>query len=248
MAKQSGLGDNFYVGGYNLSGDTASVDEVGGGPALLDVTGIDRSAYERIGGVRDGRMEWTSHFNPATGRQHEILKTLPTTDTQCMYFRGTTLGNPAAAMVAKQLNYDWTRADDGKVTMKVRAESNGYGVEWGRSLTAGLRTDTAATNGASIDTTASAAFGGQAYLQVTAFTGTDVTVKIQDSADDAAFADVASLAFTQTTAAPTFQRISISNTATIRRYVRAVTVTTGGVTSVTFAVVLVKNATAGIQF
>lgn len=165
-----------------------------------------------------------------------------------MYFRGTTLGNPAAALIAKQLNYDWTRADDGKLSLKVRAEANAYGLEWGRSLTAGLRTDTAATNGASIDTTASASFGGQAYLQVTAFTGTDVTVKIQDSADDSSWLDVASFAFTQVTSGPTTERIALSNTATIRRYVRAVTVTTGGVTSVTFAVVLVKNETAGIVF
>jgi hypothetical protein len=250
LAKQSGLGDNFYVGGYDLSNDTASLDEIGGGPALIDVTGIDKSAYERIGGLRDGRIEWTSYFNDGDGTNgtHNRLSTLPTTDRQLMYFRGTTLGNPAAALVAKQLNYDGTRDADGKFTFKVRAEANGYGIEWGRSLTAGKRTDTAATNGASIDTTASASFGGQAYLQVFAFSGTDVTIKIQDSADDVSFSDVASFAFTQVTSAPFVERIALSNTATIRRYVRAITVTTGGVTSVQFAVVLVKNETAGQVF
>lgn len=250
MAKQSGLGDNFYVGGYDLSGDTASLDEVGGGPALIDVTGINKSAFERIGGLRDGRIEWTSHFNVGTGANgtHNRLAALPTADRHLMYFRGTTLGGPAAALVAKQLNYDITRDADGKLTAKTRAEANGYGIEWGNSLTAGIRTDTAATNGTGIDTLASAAFGGQAYLQVFAFTGTDVTVKIQDSADNVTFADVAGFAFTQVTSAPFVERIALSNTATIRRYVRASTVTTGGVTSVQFAVVLVKNETAGITF
>jgi hypothetical protein len=257
LAKQSGLGDNFYVGGYDLSGDTAALDEIGGGPAVIDVTGINKSAYERIGGLRDGRIEWTSHFNPETAaddpgitadHQHVALSSLPMTDRQLMYFRGTTLGNPAAAMVGKQLNYDWTRGDDGKLTMKIRAESNGYGIEWGRSLTAGIRTDTAATNGTGIDTTASADFGAQAYLQVFDFSGTDVTVKIQDSADNATYADVAGFSFTQVTAGPTVERIATSNTATIRRYVRAVTVTTGGVTSVRFAVVVVKNEIAGQVF
>ena len=246
--KQSGLGDNFYLGGNDLSGDTASLDEIGGGPALIDVTGINKSAFERIGGLRDGRIEWTSHFNPTAFFEHDVLSTLPTTDRHIMYFRGTTLGNPAACLVGKQLNYDMTRADDGKITLKIRAESNGYGIEWGRSLTAGQRTDTAATNGASIDTTASASFGGQAYLQVFDFTGTDVTIKIQDSADDVSFADVASFAFTQVTAPPFSERIALSNTATIRRYVRAVTVTTGGFTSAEFSVVVVKNETAGIVF
>ena len=81
-----------------------------------------------------------------------------------------------------------------------------------------------------------------------AFDGTDVTVKIQDSADNATFADVAGLGFTQITSAPFVERISVANTTTIRRYVRAVTVTTGGVTSVSFAVVFVKNEIAGQAF
>lgn len=252
MAKTSGLGDNFYVGGYDLSGDTASLDEVGGGPALIDVTGINQSAYQRIGGVRDGRIEWTSHWNPdtvgVTFTEHTALAGLPTTDVNLMYFRGTTLGDPAAAMVAKQINYDPTRADDGKMTFKVQAQANGYGLEWGRNLTAGIRTDTAATLGTSIDTAASADFGGQAYLQIFAFSGTDVTMKIQDSADNSSFADVTSFAFTQATTGRQGQRISISNTSTIRRYVRVSTVTTGGFTSCAFAVVVVKNDTAGIVF
>lgn len=246
MAKSSGLGDNFYVGGYDLSGDTASLDEIGGGPAIIDVTGIDKSAFERIGGIRDGRIEWTSHFNDATGQQHLALRGLPTADVQLMYFRGTTLGNPVASLVGKQLNYDFTRADDGKLTSKIRAEANGFGIEWGQSLTAGKRTDTAATNGTSIDTTASLAFGAQAYLQVFSLTGTNVIVTIEDSADNVTFAAVTGLAFTSVTAAPASERLATSNTATIRRYIRAVT--TGTFTSATFAVMIVKNEIAGQQF
>ena len=247
MAKQSGLGDNFYVSGFNLSGDTASLNEIGGGPALIDVTGIDKSAFERIGGLRDGRIEWTSHFNDATDKQHLALRSLPTTDRQLMYFRGTTLGNPVAALVGKQLNYDFTRADDGKLTAAVRAEANGFGIEWGQSLTAGVRTDTTATNGTSIDTTASLSFGAQAYLQVfTPLTGTNVIVTIEDSADNVTFAAVAGLAFTSVTAAPAEERLATSNTATIRRYIRAVT--TGTFTSASFAVCIVKNEIAGQVF
>lgn len=246
IAKSSGLGDNFYLGGYDLSGDTASLGEIGGGPALIDVTGIDKSAYERIGGLRDGRVEWVSHFNPAANQQHAALKTLPTTDRQIMYFRGTTLGNPAACMIAKQLNYDPTRDNDAKMTIAVRAEANGFGLEWGRSLTAGKRTDTTATNGTSIDTTASAAFGAQAYLQVFALTGTNVVVTIEDSADNVSFATVTGLSFTSVTAAPATERLATSNTATVRRYIRAVT--TGTFTSATFVVVINKNEIAGQVF
>lgn len=242
--KQSGLGDNFYVGGKNLSGDTASLDEVGGGPALIEVTGIDKSAYERIGGLRDGRIEWTSYFNDGTDGTdgtHNFLSTLPTTDRQCMYFRGTTLGGPVAACVGKQLNYDMTRADDGKLTLKVHVDANGYGLEWGNSLTAGIRTDSEATDGDSIDTGASASFGAQAYLQVFSFTGTDATITIEDSADDSTFAAVTNLAFTEVTSAPFVERIATAADATIKRYIRVSTSTTDGFTDLQFAVMIVKN-------
>jgi len=250
VAKTSGLGDALLIAGFDASGDIQQLGSIGGGPALLNVTGIDKSAYERIGGLRSGQFEMTTFFNhvAVTGATHEKLSTLPRTDVIMTYGRGTTLGDPAASLVGKQANYDPTRGDDGMLTFGVSAQSNGYGIEWGRQLTAGVRTDTAATLGTGIDTTASASFGGQAYLHVTAFSGTDVTVKIQDSADNVTFADVASFAFTQVTAAPASERIALANTATIRRYVRAVTVTTGGFASVSFAVNMIKNDIAGQVF
>jgi hypothetical protein len=250
MSKSSGLGDNLYIQGFDASGDIQQLQQIGGGPALLDVTGINKSAYERIGGLRDGRLEMTTFFNhvqAGTGT-HEKLSALPRTDVILTYCRGTVLGNPAASLVGKQANYDPTRGNDGSITFAVSAQANGYGIEWGQQLTAGIRTDTAATTGTSIDTAVSASFGAQAYLQVFSFTGTDATVKIQDSADNVTFADVAGMAFTQTTSAPGAQRIATSNTATIRRYVRATTVTTGGFTSLSFAVNFKKNQVAGVVF
>lgn len=246
MAKQNGLGDNFYVGPYDLSGDISALGTVGGSVGTLDKTGINKFGYERIGGLRTGTMEFTSHFNDAAGQEHVAFSALPYTDVILSYFRGTTLGNPVASMTAKQINYDASRGDDGDLTFAVSAQSNGFGLEWGRSLTAGMRTDTEATNGTSIDTTASASFGGQAYLHVTAFTGTDVTIKIQDSADNSSFTDVTSFTFGSITGV-TSSRIALGSTDTIRRYVRVVTTTTGGFTSVTFAVNLIKN-TAITQF
>lgn len=256
MTKSTGLGDNFYYHGRNLSGDVGSLGTIGGGPALLETTAIDKSAMERLGGIRSGTVEFSSFFDDSTTSgsegEHEILKQLPTNDRILCYFRGTTLGNPAAALTSKQVNYDFTRGADGSLTVAVQATSNAYGIEWGRSLTAGVRTDTGATaasSSTSIDTTASASFGGQAYLQVFGpFTGTDATVKIQDSADNSSFSDVASFAFTQITAARSAERIALSNTATIRRYVSVATTTSAGFTALSFAVVLIKNEIAGQVF
>lgn len=246
--KTSGLGDNLYVGGYNLSGDIGAIDSISSPRGALDVTGIDKSAMERLLSTKDGEISFTSFFNVDTAQEHPVLSALPTTDIGILYTRGTTLGNPSAAMIGKQIGYDPTRGSDGSFTFKVQALANGYGLEWGKLLTAGVRTDTAATNGASLDGGASSAFGLQAYLQVFGFTGTDVTIKLQDSADDASWADLTAGAFTTVTAGRQTQRLATANNATVRRYLRAVTTTSGGFTSAAFAVTVVRNPIAAVVF
>jgi hypothetical protein len=249
MTKTAGMGDNFYVGGYDLSGLTAALSNIHGGPSnTQNSTDITQSANARLGLERDGGMGWTSFWDP-TGAAHVLLSALPVTDNIAMYCRGTTLGNPAACCNSKLIGYDPTRGQDGSLTLAVQAQANGFGLEWGVQLTAGKRTDTAATNGSSIDDAAATAFGAQAYLQVFSFAGTDATVKIQDSADNSSFADVSGLTFTQVTSnTPASPRRAITNTSTLRRYVRAVTVTTGGFTSLVFAVAYTRNTLAGVVF
>lgn len=168
MAKQSGLGDNLYVGGFNLSGDVGSLSSIHGGPKPLVVTGIDKLAFERIGGIRDGGLEFSSWFNPAAGQAHPVLSALPTADVPAMYCRGTVLGNPTACCIGKQINYDPKRGADASLTIDTQIQANGFGLEWGVLLTAGQRTDTTATSPATgLDqTVVSTAFGWQAYLQV----------------------------------------------------------------------------------
>jgi hypothetical protein len=245
VAKQSGLGDRCFVDGFDLSGDIGSLSAVHGGPAVLDVTGIDKSAYERIGGIRDGGLSFSAFMNDSAGQAHPRLKTLPRTDVLITYLRGTGIGSPAASLVAKQINYDGNRDSSGALTYTVEATSNAYGLEWGLQLTNGIRTDTTATNGTGLDTLASASFGMQAYLQVFAVTGTSVTVAIEDSADNATFLPVSGATFV---AASTTggQRIALANTANVRRYVRAVT--TGTFTNAQFCVQVVKNEIAGQVF
>jgi len=240
MTKASGLGANFYIDGYNLSGDIGSLSRIGGGVVgTQDVTGIDKSAFERLGLLRDGSMEFTAYFNVAASQAHPVLSTLPTTDRNISYIHGTTLGNPMASMVAKQINYDPTRNQDGSLTLGISALANGYGLEWGQSLTAGIRTDTTDTNGTSIDQAAATTFGGQAWLHVTALTGNDVTIAIEDSANNTDFVAVSNFAFTQVTAAPASERLAKADGTTLRRYVRVVT--TGDFSSVSFAVQVTKN-------
>lgn len=246
MPKESGLGDRLFVAGYNLSGDIGSLGRIGGGlTGTQETTGIDKSAYERVGLARDGSLEYVAFFNPDPNRAHSRLSLLPTADQVLTYCRGTSLGAPAASLVGKQINYDPTRGADGSLTIAVQALANGYGIDWGRLLTAGVRTDTGATNGSSVDFgTGSTNFGLQAFLHVISFAGTDATIKIQESSDNGgadAWADVAGGAFITVTSGPTSQRIETGRTQTVERYLRVVTTTSGGFSSLSFLVAVTRN-------
>lgn len=242
MAKQSGLGDYCLVDGYDFSGDIGSLSRIGGGPALGEVTGITKGAPERLGLLRDGGIDFAAWFNPSTGQEHKVLSTLPTADRQVTYCRGLGIGNQAASLIGKQISYDATRAADGSLVLAVSTQSNGYGIEWGEQLTAGKRTDTTATNGAVLDFgSTSTLFGWQAYAHLIAFTGTNITLTIQDSADNATFATLTGGAFAAFTGIGA-QRIEGGRTATVRRYLRVAS--SGTFTSATFLVNFVRNQSA----
>ncbi|MEU8362321.1 hypothetical protein AB0C27_40515 [Nonomuraea sp. NPDC048882] len=247
MAKQGGMGDGLLVAGYDLSGDIGSLGRIGGGPAALDMTAINVEAMERIGGLRDGSFEFSSFFNPAVNRAHPVLSALPTADVIQTYLRGTGAGRPAACLVAKQANYDGSRGTDGSFSFSVQALANGFGTEWGVQLTDGIATHTEADESASLDGGTSSAHGLQAWLHVLAFTGDDVTIKLQESSDDGgsdAWADVTGGSFTQITAGPASERIQTGRSLTVERYLRVATTTSAGFSDLDFLVVVTRNLTA----
>ena len=185
MAKQTGLACALYTGGYDVGGDTQSF-VIHGGPAAIDTTDITQSAFDRLGGLRTAEMNWVSYFDTAAGASHAALSPLPTADViSTALISPIAIGCPAVSQVSKQLSYDGTRANAGEFTFAVPEQSDGYGQEWGVALTAGEAHRHRATNGTSYDFgAASASLGAQAYLQVFSFSGTDVTVGIEDSANN----------------------------------------------------------------
>lgn len=229
MAKGSGLGDQLYVGGYDVGGSINSLQRIAGGNTPIGMTDITQSAEARAGGQRDGGFGITSYFDPAAGATHERFSALPTGDVIATYAHGSSIGGHSASCVGKQIDYAGNRAQDGSFLQTVDVLANKYGLEWGRQLTAGKRTDTAAANGASLDlaSVSPGAFGAHLYVQLFAFTGTSVTLKVQQSSDDGAgdaFADVAGLttaALTDITAV----RIAVTELG-VERYVRLVSVGT----------------------
>lgn len=255
MAKSSGMGHRLLIDGYDPSADISAVNSLSTPMTTQNTTGIDKSAMERIGLLHDGQMEIGHYWNPSNAGTadaiHQVLRGLPYTDRVLTYVTGSPLGSHAASLVSKQVNYDWTRGTDGSMTGTTSAQANGYGLAWGVTLTTGTgskQTQGAAGNGTGLDlgsTPVSYSFGWSAFLHVTAFTGTSITIKIQDSADNATFADLAGATFTAVTAAGQVgQRIGTASgsTATVRRYVRFVS--TGTFSNATFLVNFIRNEAA----
>lgn len=238
MSKSSGLGDNFYCGGYDLSGDVASIDQTSGGPAVLDVTPIKAYANSVIGGIRQASVGFTTFWDASAGQEHVALSALPYTDTIATYFRGTGLGSPALSIRGKQIDYAPTRDNSGNLTMKTSITGDAYGMEWGIQLTNGLRTDTGVVTGAAYDTGQSWSNGCQAYLQIVAVTGGDVDITINQCATSGGSYD-GLIDFGDTSSIGAFRQ---SYTGNIAEFLEVTT--SGGFSSCTFAVMIVLNKVA----
>lgn len=218
MAKRSGIGQYIYVGGYDLSGDVGTINSVSAPRSTLGVTGISSSVLERVMAHGNGSLSFTSFFNDAAGQEHVALSALPTTDVVSIYAISGTRGDPAACLVAKQINYDPTRNTDGSLTMLTDMMSNASALEWGKMLTASSETIASAGNLASLDELGAAgptANGGIGYLEIMSLGSGTPTITIQDSADDAAWATL--LTFT-VNSANTAERVTV--TGNVDRYLR----------------------------
>lgn len=239
MGGQSGLGQNLYVGGYNLSSDVGAINDAGGPRPSLPVTALNASGVERLLGLGDGHISFNTWFDDGTNLSHTALSSLPTTDTQALYVAGTAAGDKAAGLVCKQVGYNWSRNNDGSLQGTIECvSSSGNPLEWGEMLTSATDTHTGATNGTSRDDTAQTTGGLRAYLQVFALTGTNVVVTIEESNDNGSGdAWTAKLAFTSVTSVPGKERKT--GTGTVERYLRLAT--SGTFSSAEFAVMTARG-------
>ena len=240
MAKQSGLGDQLFVAGFDIGGDINAISNLSTPRETLPSTGITVSAMERMYGKRDGLAEFTSYWNVATDQVFDALSTLPRTDVHAMYCRGEGIGNEAFCIVGKQIDYNPTHGDDGSLLSSTSIPAAAYGADWSKQLTAGKDTHASAASTTSLDTTASAAFGFQAHLQVFSLGSGEAEIKIEDSANNTDWLDLTDGAFSNVTTRATERIQSSSLTATVRRYLRVTT--SGTFTDLVFAVAINKNA------
>lgn len=240
MTKQSGLGAGFWIDGRDISGDVTQLSRFNTSRVLQELTGIDKLAMERLHGLRDGGMEVESAYNTAAGAAFGAIQDVPPTGQRiAMYVhRNTVLGSPSFAMVCRQAESTANRGNAGEYVWTHTLESDAWGIDWTKTVTAGKRTDTGAAVGTAVDFEAANNFGLQAYLQVFSFTGTDATVKLQmDTADNfPSPTDVTGGGFAVVTAAPQAQRLQTARNFAVERYLRVTTTTSAGFTNLVFAV------------
>jgi hypothetical protein len=99
--------------------------------------------------------------------------------------------------------------------------------------------------GLSSNTGAATSFGVSAYLQVTAFTGTDATITLHSSSDDGAsdaYSAITGGAFTAVTTTGA-QRIQTA-VQSVEQYLRPVVTTTGGFSALSYVVMVKRHPVA----
>ncbi len=119
MAKESGLGWSVL-----------SVDDAAGTARAIrnditnfqfatprgvqDVTGVDKSAYERLLLLADFTITLNGVFNDAAGQSHDVFKTVPSTSVM----RTTTLTVSGQTLAGELIytDYNLTRAQSGELT------------------------------------------------------------------------------------------------------------------------------------
>lgn len=122
MAKESGL-----------AWSVLSVDDAGGTVRAIrnditnfqfatprgvqDVTGVDKSAYERLLLLADFTITLNGVFNDAAGMSHDVFKTVPSTSVA----RTTTLTVSGQTLAGELIytDYPLTRAQSGELTFAV---------------------------------------------------------------------------------------------------------------------------------
>ena len=121
MAKESGLGWTTFSVDNSAGSLKALVNDVTDASwqtprAVQDVTGLDKSAIERLHLLADFSVEMNGVFDDATDHNFDVFKTLANTRTITIVVSGQTLTNECLLT-----DYAVSRSDSGELTWKVPA-------------------------------------------------------------------------------------------------------------------------------
>jgi hypothetical protein len=118
MAKESGLGwttlsvDDAAAAAQDIKNDITNF-EFATPRGVQEVTGIDKSAFERLLLLADFSIQLNGVFNDAVGKSHSVFKTVPSTSVQ----RTVSIGVSGQTLANECLfsDYSLNRAADGSL-------------------------------------------------------------------------------------------------------------------------------------
>jgi hypothetical protein len=118
MAKENGIGMTVSIddsaGAAKAIGNDITNLEIATPKAVQDVTGLDKSAVERLLLLADAAFTPTGVFNDTADRAHAVLKTIPSTSVA----RTVTLAHSGQTLAGEYFGTDYalTRAATGELT------------------------------------------------------------------------------------------------------------------------------------
>jgi hypothetical protein len=178
--------------------------------------GVALPSRSYIAGPGEGSISLQGPWDAVAAGSDVVLDAAIGTDSIITIGVGgyATVGGPALMMQALEAGYQIRSSVNDAVRVTANATANG-GIRTAGVILQDLAVETTTFNGASVNNLASSAFGGVGHLHVTAFSGTSGTLKIQDSTNDSAWADL--ITFSNVTAVGA-QRSVV--TGTVDQYLR----------------------------
>jgi len=235
--------DEFDLSSYFNSVDTSRSTDT------AETTSFGSTSKSYIVGLTDGTLSLSGMFaQDADGSDEELSAILGATTTPIITvnLQAGTIGNRSVLAKAHQTSYAISSpvADIVTVTADFNASTDAtanltYSIQSGVQLTTGASIAFGSLGDlASTDNTASTANGGMANLHVVANTlDAAVTIKVQDSADDATFADLTSFTSVSSGTKAVEQK---AVTGTVDRYLRATASSAATSGAITFHVAFAR--------
>lgn len=121
MAKTTGLGATISVADSGAVARTISNDitnfQFATPRGVQDVTGVDKSAHERLLLLADFTVQFNGVFNSAANNSHDVFKTVPSTSVaRATVIQPTSGGTPSLTCNVLYSDYQVVRTNTGELT------------------------------------------------------------------------------------------------------------------------------------
>lgn len=212
---------------FNDAGVTRNVE-------TAETTAFGNNSKTYIIGLMDGTLSLSGMFDGTAGAIDAVLAGVLGTENAAVttvLYNGASIGNRVQLAQTEVTSYDVSAPVGDVVAASTELQADG-GVDNGIALSA-LKAITATGTETAQDNSASSSNGGVAHLHVTANAhDASAVFKVQHSADNIAWADLATFTTVATTVT-TAERVVVAAGTTVNRYLRA-EYTLSGSGSITF--------------